>query len=70
MSVNFIGDPKRRDKFKKNIDEKICGMDNRKELLYCCDVTDISQTDVFAEFSKSLMLIGFPFFIQYYYTVV
>ena len=62
MGVNLTGDPERRNKLKKNIDEKICRMDNRKEFLYCCKVTDISQTDVYTKFSKSLMLIGFPFF--------
>ena len=62
MGVNLTGDPERRDKLKKNIDEKICGMADSKELLYCCDVTDITQTDVSAKFSKSLILIGFPFF--------
>ena len=62
MGVNLTGDPEQRDKLKKNLDEKICRIANRKELLYCCNVTDITKTDVSAKFSKSLMLIGFPFF--------
>ena len=64
MVVNLTGDPEQRDKLKKNLEENLCWIANRKELLYCCNVTDITKTDVSAKFSKSLMLIGFPFFIQ------
>ena len=67
MFMNLTGDPERRDKVKKNIDEKMCRMDNSKELLYCCDETDITQIDVSAKFSKPLMLFNrFSFFINNY----
>ena len=62
LGLNFSGDPEMRDKLKEKIDDKICRMANKKES-YCCKVTDISQTDLSAKFSKSLiMLIGFSFF--------
>ena len=51
--MNFSGDPEMRDNLKEKIDDKICRMANKKES-YCCKVTEISQTDLSAKFSKSL----------------
>ena len=65
--MNFSGDPEMRDELKEKIDDKICRMANKKES-YCCKVTDISQTDLSAKFSKSLiMLIGFFFSFNNYF---